>query len=277
MWNHQQGFSVSPSQQRKVLCFFVAVLSSGLGLEAAELVLRSPVPAVDGYVLLGDVAEIRSADAATAAQLQKIKLVPAPAAGSRRILRAREIQELLFLQGVEINTLKFTGANRVEVVAADPAAADTGTPSEKQEYVVAVRPLKNGDIIRRDDVIIKEFPSLPKGLTAPLQNLDKSIGYEVARSIAAGQVLDAAYLRRPILVQRNRIVRLVARVGGIQVVTQGRALADGAADDIVSLEMLDDRTKLVTGRVTGVDEVEVFASGAALSPVARAAPLPNSK
>ena len=80
-------------------------------------------------------------------------------------------------------------------------------------------------------------------------------------------MIEAGMLRRPVVVQRAGNVTVFARVGGIQVATKGRALADGALDDIVTVELLDDRKKRVAGRIIGLDEVEVFAQGAAVDPV----------
>jgi flagella basal body P-ring formation protein FlgA len=74
---------------------------------------------------LGDVAEIATADRQQARQLGSLPLMPAPAPGTERFLRTREIQDMLSAQGVDIGALRFVGAVQVVVAAADGARASS--------------------------------------------------------------------------------------------------------------------------------------------------------
>ena len=69
-------------------------------------------------VTLGDVAEIASADARQTATLSAIELFPAPPRGEQRIVRVREIQDLLLLRGVNLTEHRFSGSSEVVVLAA---------------------------------------------------------------------------------------------------------------------------------------------------------------
>lgn len=89
---------------------------SGLSLAAAaELQLRHECRCAQSLVRLGDVAEIHAADPDQAAQLRRIELFPAPAQGRSRHLRARELQDLLVLRGLNLSEHRLSGASRIEI------------------------------------------------------------------------------------------------------------------------------------------------------------------
>lgn len=90
-------------------------LCSTLILNAAEIHLRSECHCTKGLVRLGDVAEIRAADAGEAAKLGEIELCAAPASGSKSFVRAREIQDLLALRGLNLTKYRLSGASQVEI------------------------------------------------------------------------------------------------------------------------------------------------------------------
>ena len=91
---------------------------------AAELRLRAQCNPAGPVVTLGDVAEIDSADARQTAALAAIELFPAPTAAEQRIVRVREIQDLLLLRGVNLTEHRFSGSSEVTVqaVVARPAS-----------------------------------------------------------------------------------------------------------------------------------------------------------
>ena len=90
-------------------------LCSTLVLNAAEIHLRSECNCASGLVRLGDVAEIHASDSAEAAKLAEIELCAAPAAGSKSFVRAREIQDLLALRGLNFSKHRLSGASQVEI------------------------------------------------------------------------------------------------------------------------------------------------------------------
>ena len=81
----------------------------------AELQLRSECDCSTGLVRLADVAEIHASDPAEAKSLGEIELFPAPAAGSKAFVRAREIQDLLALRGINLSRHRLSGASQIEV------------------------------------------------------------------------------------------------------------------------------------------------------------------
>jgi flagella basal body P-ring formation protein FlgA len=251
-------------------------LASACGAPAVEIDLL-PQCACRGFVMLGDIAVIRDADKRREAQLAAVPLVPAPAEGQVRWLRVREIQEILELRGIDAADLAFRGSSRVEVSrrsaagvaverSPDRSVADAGW---QKFAVAAIRPLNRGDVLREVDLELRELAVPRRSEPGQLEAVKEAVGYQVNRPVAAGQNVDMSMLRRPILVQRGGTVAIFARAGGIQVTTRGRALENGALDDIVTVELLDDRTKKLMGRVVSMDEVEVYAQGTRVEPTSR--------
>lgn len=85
---------------------------------AAELRLKTQCTPAAAIVTLGDVADIACPDGRQAAALAAIELFPAPGAGEERVVRVREIQDLLVLRGVNLVEHQFSGASEVAVEAA---------------------------------------------------------------------------------------------------------------------------------------------------------------
>jgi flagella basal body P-ring formation protein FlgA len=124
--------------------------------------------------------------------------------------------------------------------------------------VTAVNPISRGERIRAEDVeLVRIKRGAPQRPT--FQTIDEVAGKEAIRDIAAGQVLDAHYVRSPLLVKRGDVVDLFARAGGVQVRTRARAREEGGHGDLINIELLNDRRALVA-RVCGIQEVEVLAS-----------------
>jgi len=95
---------------------------------SAELRLRAQCQSRGPLVTLADVAEIFAVDGQQAAALAAVELFPAPAVATQRFLRARELQDLLLLRGVDLSEHRFSGASRIAITGG-PAAARTQPPS----------------------------------------------------------------------------------------------------------------------------------------------------
>ncbi len=95
---------------------------------------------------LGDVADVYVTDEAQRDALRAIELFPAPSAGSGRTVRAREIQDLLVLRGVNLGEHRLSGASQVQINSPAVAAAKDSpgllkavTASMERQSVEAVR------------------------------------------------------------------------------------------------------------------------------------------
>src|SRR5215208_3729691 len=102
-----------------VVAVAVAVCVANHAMAAVNVKLRERVAPHGSVVRLSDVAEIGTADKQQAQQLSSLPLMPAPAPGTERFLRTREIQDMLAAQGVDVGDFRFSGAAQVVVAAAD--------------------------------------------------------------------------------------------------------------------------------------------------------------
>jgi len=94
----------------------------------AELQLRARCQARGPVVTLGDVADVLAADPQQAEPLAGIELFPSPAPGQQRIVRAREIQDLLSARQVNLAEHRFSGSSQVVVEARGETQPGPRTP-----------------------------------------------------------------------------------------------------------------------------------------------------
>lgn len=114
--------------QRSNLLIAVAVVCVACGFaRGAELRLKPQARCSTGVVRLGDVADIHAAEAWQHDQLAAIELGPAPASGSRKFLRAREVQDALWMRGVNLAEHRLSGSERIEVFGVGEPVAETPT------------------------------------------------------------------------------------------------------------------------------------------------------
>lgn len=83
--------------------------------DAAELRLKAQARCSTSVLRVGDVADVFSAEAWQVEQLTAIELGPAPATGMKRFVRAREVQDALWMRGVNLADHRISGVDRVEV------------------------------------------------------------------------------------------------------------------------------------------------------------------
>ena len=94
------------------LALLVAVLPTVAG--AIEIQVRREARPTGDLVRLGDVAKVY-AEKQEAERLSRIPLFPAPAAGQRRFVRVREIQDALDAHGVNLSQYRFSGSSQVAI------------------------------------------------------------------------------------------------------------------------------------------------------------------
>ena len=111
------------------------------------------------------------------------------------------------------------------------------------DSLVATRTLRAGTLVGPDDLTLVSA-ALDGALTDPTQ----AIGRETRVAIYAGKPVMAADLGPPTLIERNQLVTLVFRSGGLAISTEGRALDRGAEGDLIKVMNLGSRTT-VTGRI----------------------------
>lgn len=106
---------------------------------AASIALRARAVPASTVVRLGDVAEVRAESIQEAERLATLPLMPAPAHGTRRYLRMREVQDLLAAHGENMSRLNFRGETVIEVTsptAAGESAGDEDGSNREQRRAV---------------------------------------------------------------------------------------------------------------------------------------------
>jgi flagella basal body P-ring formation protein FlgA len=111
------------------------------------------------------------------------------------------------------------------------------------ENVVATRTIPAGSVIGPEDVTLVDAV-LPGVLT----DVSLALGQEARVAIYAGRPVRASDLGPPTLVQRNQLVPLIYRSGGLAITTEGRALARGSVGEVIRAMNLGSRTT-VSGRI----------------------------
>ena len=92
--------------------------------------------------------------------------------------------------------------------------------SANAETLVATRTIRPHTILTQDDV-----RRAPQQDIDALQHESQAIGLEARVTLYAGRPIYAANLSTPALVERNQLVRMIYRKGGLMIVAEGRAMA----------------------------------------------------
>ena len=123
------------------------------------------------------------------------------------------------------------------------------------------RALPRQSTIRTGDVAMQRGVKTDDKGAAPFTRLEDVIGMETTQVLSAGKYLDADDVRPPVMVRRGDVVTVFVRSAGLLVRTTGRARDDGSTGDLIAIESLLNRQSFFA-RVTGIQEVEVFAHAA---------------
>jgi flagella basal body P-ring formation protein FlgA len=163
------------------LTVLLGICAAQHAIAAVEISLRERVVPHATVIRLGDVADVTAADRQVSRQLATLPLMPAPARGTERYLRTREIQDMLAAQGVDVGELRFIGKDQVIVAASDGAefavggvkqASATSKPMNRHAAILAgastEQPAKARTI---DDARAKELRDQLNGLVGSYVNL----------------------------------------------------------------------------------------------------------
>jgi flagella basal body P-ring formation protein FlgA len=122
----------------------------------------------------------------------------------------------------------------IPFILAGPAMADS---------VVATRMIRAQSVIAAEDIALVDA-AIPGALTS----LEGAIGQEAKSQIYPGRPVLSADVGAAAVIQRNQVVPLVFRKGGLAILTEARALGRAAPGELVEVLNLASRSK-ITGRV----------------------------
>jgi len=121
-------------------------------------------------------------------------------------------------------------------------------------YLVAAHALTPGQALRQEDIATQkgDLTQLPTGtLTDPNQALGRLPGY----GIQSRQPLRTDQLRQPPAVQRGQNITVISRGEGFQVSTEGVALGDAVAGQVVQVKVPSGQTRSGIAQPGGVVEM----------------------
>lgn len=107
------------------------------------------------------------------------------------------------------------------------------------ESLVAARAIVGSTVVSETDIRFTR-----REIEGALSDPASVIGREAKVTIYAGRPIRAGDLRAPALIERNDIVRLRYRYGGLIIEADGRALGRGAAGERISVMNMTSRTTL---------------------------------
>lgn len=156
-------------------------------------------------------------------------------------LRRGVVALLVAIAWVDAAAAQWGGASAPPVIA-----GGAGVP-----VVVAARSIPSRTVLSASDVTMA--PAAPG---AWLEDPRAAVGLEARTTLYAGRPIRAEDLSPPAMIERNEVVRLSYRRGGLSISAEGRALDRGAVGDLVRAMNLDSR-QTITGRVAGPGLLEV--------------------
>lgn len=105
------------------------------------------------------------------------------------------------------------------------------------ESVVATRTIRSQTIISAADLSLVQ-----KVIPGALQDVNAAIGMEARVNLYAGRPILTSDIAPAALVERNQIVPLLFRRGGLTISTEGRALTRAGVGDRISVMNLQSRS-----------------------------------
>lgn len=116
--------------------------------------------------------------------------------------------------------------------------------------------LRRGHVITAFDLTL--VPA-PRGIATEslIKSMDDAVDMQVVNVLQKDRPISISSLSRPILIERGDLVEIHVVGGGVTVATNGRSLSRGAVGDLIAVETLEPRKKIIA-RVARSGLVEVF-------------------
>jgi len=143
-----------------------------------------------------------------------------------------------------------------------PALADASAV----RIVVPARDIARGEVIADSDLTFGTVPGSAL-MSGTLTSMAAVAGMETRRVLRAGEVLSAADLRRPIVVNKGQTVTMTFEAPGVDLTAMGRAMSEGGIGDTVTIQN-PASFRMVTAVVTAAGTVRAtgpLTNGARLS------------
>jgi flagella basal body P-ring formation protein FlgA len=124
-----------------------------------------------------------------------------------------------------------------DVVSAIPAS---GRFEEIMSIPVLKRNIRNGDAISVSDIELVPF-AVSRISSNTITDMRMLVGKSPVHSISARRPVRANEIENPTLIKKNAIVQINYSTPGLQIVTAGQAIEDGALGDIISVRNVNSK------------------------------------
>ncbi|HEX8569922.1 MAG TPA: flagellar basal body P-ring formation chaperone FlgA [Caulobacteraceae bacterium] len=202
-----------------------AALFAGSALAGQAVALKPQPLDDDGVVTLGDLFEGAGAASATV-------VAPGPQGGSAVVLDAARVQAAARAAG--LSWANPTGMRRIAVRAGTAPVASAAPTAGMVEALVYARSLNAGDTVRAEDLTWAPVGSHLVPGDAP-RDAETAMGWTARKPLRAGAAVSARDLAAARVIAKDETVSVAYRMGGLNLVMQGKALSAAAAGDTVRI------------------------------------------
>jgi flagella basal body P-ring formation protein FlgA len=199
--------------------FACTALFAGSALAAQPVTLKPEPVDSDGVVTLGDLFDGAGAASATV-------VAPGPARGLRRRARRRPCSSGRPCGRPAVG--QPDGMRRIAVRAGGaPTTAAPGSRAGMVEALVYARSLNAGETLRAEDLTWGSIASHLVPADAP-RDAESAMGKAARKAIRAGAPVAARDLASARVIAKDETVSVAYRVGGVNLVLQGKALGSAS-------------------------------------------------
>ena len=128
-------------------------------------------------------------------------------------------------------TIRFLLVLAFSVLAFSAFAAD---PSAEVDVAVLKTDVARGALIAEDDLEYKPIP-LVRANASIVRAITDVAGKEARRALKAGEIIRTSDLKRPTMVAKGSTVTMLFEAPGMRLTAIGRALAEGAEGDTITV------------------------------------------
>jgi len=171
-------------------------------------------------------------------------------AGLSAVLDAGAVQRIARDHGLDWDNPR--NLQRIVVPSLGGPVASAGPMVEVLTYS---RSLTAGEIVQPTDIAYGKVPSFAVPADAP-RDADGVIGKTARRPLRSGAAVAEHDLSNSIMIKRDDLVEVGYHSDGVSLTLQGKAMADAAAGEPVSIQNMASK-KVIQAIVTGPDEAVV--------------------
>jgi len=179
-------------------------------------------------------------------------------------------QEVLSIDGGES---PWVGRQKFYLTTADGIVSVLAKISRPQWVVKTTRPIPRGETILAADVELAErVDDGGRAVQAVYLSVENLVGMQATSALKEGQIVAKRDVKPPVYVFRGP-VNLIAQVGMLQLTEEAQAKKDGRLGELIEVEVVrNGKKERLRAKVSGPQEVKIFARGASIPTRVRPAP-----